>query len=85
MGEFSLTHIVILLVIVLIFFGPSKLPGLGKAMGESIRGFKKGISDDPPANTNDPNRQIRGDGQNQDPNSANSTIKTVKKDEKINS
>jgi sec-independent protein translocase protein TatA len=79
MGEFSLSHIVILLVIVLIFFGPSKLPGLGKALGESIRGFKKGINEDTPKdNSNDPNRQIRGDGQSQNPTA-------VKKDEKINS
>lgn len=41
----SITHIVILLVIVLIIFGPSRLPGLGKSLGEAIRGFKKGISD----------------------------------------
>ena len=79
MGEFSLTHIVILLVIVLIFFGPSKLPGLGKALGESIRGFKKGINDDAPKdNASDPNRQISGDGHSQNPTA-------VKKDEKINS
>lgn len=48
MGEFSLVHWVIILVILLIFFGPSKLPGLGKSMGEAIRGFKKGLSTDEP-------------------------------------
>jgi sec-independent protein translocase protein TatA len=26
--------------VLLVVFGPSKLPGLGKALGESIRGFK---------------------------------------------
>ena len=45
MGEFSLTHILLLLVIILIFFGPSRLPSLGKSLGEAIRGFKKGIED----------------------------------------
>lgn len=39
----SLTHIIILLVVVLIFFGPSRLPGLGKSLGQSIRNFKKGL------------------------------------------
>lgn len=36
----------VVLVLVLVLFGPKKLPGLGKSMGEAIRGFKKGISDD---------------------------------------
>lgn len=35
----------VVLVIVLVLFGPKRLPGLGKSMGEAIRGFKKGISD----------------------------------------
>lgn len=39
----SIGHLLILLVIVLIFFGPGKLPGLGKSLGEAIRGFKKGL------------------------------------------
>ena len=48
MGEFSLSHIVFVLLVVLIIFGPSKLPGLGKGMGEAIRGFKKGLNEDKP-------------------------------------
>ena len=39
-------HLLALIAIVLIFFGPSRLPTLGKSMGEAIRGFKKGISGD---------------------------------------
>ena len=42
----SAWHLIILLVIVLIFFGPSRLPGLGKSIGEAIRGFKKGMGGD---------------------------------------
>jgi TatA/E family protein of Tat protein translocase len=41
---FSLTHLIIFLVIVLIFFGPKRLPGLGKSLGESLRNFKKGLN-----------------------------------------
>ncbi len=41
----SITHIVILLVIVLIIFGPKNLPKLGQSIGEAIKGFKKGISE----------------------------------------
>ncbi len=46
MGEFSLTHWIIIAVIALLFFGPKRLPGLGQSLGESIRGFKKAMSDD---------------------------------------
>ncbi len=44
MGEFSITHIILVLVIVLIFFGPSRLPQLGQSLGKAIRGFKQGLS-----------------------------------------
>ena len=36
-------HLIIILVIALLIFGPSKLPGLGKGLGEAFRGFKDGI------------------------------------------
>jgi sec-independent protein translocase protein TatA len=45
MGEFSLTHILIVLIIVLLFFGPSKLPQLGQSIGKAIRGFKDGLNE----------------------------------------
>jgi len=38
------TEIIVVVGLALLFFGPSRLPGLGKSMGEAIRGFKKGIS-----------------------------------------
>jgi sec-independent protein translocase protein TatA len=36
-------HLIIILIICLLLFGPSKLPGLGKGLGEAFRGFKEGI------------------------------------------
>lgn len=39
------TEILLILGIALLFFGPSRLPGLGKSLGEAIRGFKKGMSE----------------------------------------
>ncbi len=39
-------EIILIVVVALLFFGPSRLPSLGKSIGEAIRGFKKGISDD---------------------------------------
>ncbi len=45
MGEFSIMHIMVLAVILLVVFGPSRLPGLGQSIGKAIRGFKDGLSE----------------------------------------
>lgn len=45
MGEFSLMHWLVIIVILLLFFGPSKLPQLGQSMGRAIRGFKEGLNE----------------------------------------
>ena len=37
-------ELLIILLIVIIIFGASKLPQLGKGLGEGIRNFKKGLS-----------------------------------------
>ncbi len=36
-------HILIIVAVILLFFGPTRLPGLGKSIGESLRNFKKGL------------------------------------------
>lgn len=41
-------HLLMILLIALLFFGPSKLAGLGKGMGEGIRGFKDALKQGPP-------------------------------------
>ncbi len=38
-------HLLLILIIALVVFGPKRLPELGKALGESIRGFKKAINE----------------------------------------
>lgn len=38
-------EVMIISVIGLLLFGPSKLPSLGRSLGEAIRGFKKGIEE----------------------------------------
>jgi sec-independent protein translocase protein TatA len=44
MGELlTPTHLIIVLVVALLLFGPRKLPELGKGLGEGLRGFKDGI------------------------------------------
>lgn len=36
-------HLLVILVVALIFFGPKKLPELGKGLGDGIRGFKESL------------------------------------------
>jgi len=40
------TELLIILGILVLLFGASRLPKLGKSMGQSIRGFKKGLNED---------------------------------------
>ncbi|MGC1455391.1 MAG: twin-arginine translocase TatA/TatE family subunit [Nitrospirota bacterium] len=44
-GLFQPMHLILILVIVLIIFGPGKLPELGESLGKSIKGFKKAMSE----------------------------------------
>ena len=39
-GLFQPTHLLLILAIVLILFGPGKLPDLGRGLGKGIREFK---------------------------------------------
>jgi sec-independent protein translocase protein TatA len=59
-------EIAIVLVIVLIIFGPKRLPGLGKQLGTGMREFKESITgkdkdkddDDDRASTSDDRRDV---------------------------
>lgn len=44
-GKIGLPELLIIFAIGLLIFGPSKLAGLGKSLGEGIRGFKSAIND----------------------------------------
>lgn len=37
------THLIFILLIVLVIFGPGKLPELGKGLGKGIREFKNAV------------------------------------------
>jgi len=54
-------QIILIVIIVLIFFGPSRIPGLGKSVGQAIRGFKKGISGDDEIDVTDSSNEGRLD------------------------
>ncbi len=49
MGKIGTTELIIVLILVLVIFGPSKLPEIGKALGKGISSFKshvKNVSSD---------------------------------------
>jgi sec-independent protein translocase protein TatA len=46
MGVFDWKHWIVILVVVVLIFGTKKLKGLGSDVGESIKGFRKAMSDE---------------------------------------
>ena len=47
--KISVQELLIVLLIVLVIFGPTQLPRLAKTIGESLKGFKKGMEEEPKA------------------------------------
>lgn len=44
-GLFQPLHLLLIVAIALLLFGPSKLADLGKGLGEGIRNFKESMKD----------------------------------------
>jgi len=44
-GNLGISELLIIAVIVLIFFGPSRLPEIGRSVGGALREFKKGMNE----------------------------------------
>ena len=44
-GPLGLPEIIIILIVVLLIFGPRRLPDMAKGIGQSVREFRKGIRD----------------------------------------
>lgn len=44
-GLFQPMHLIVILFIVLIVFGPGKLPELGGSIGKAIKGFKQAMNE----------------------------------------
>ncbi len=53
-GIFQPMHLLVILFIALLVFGPKKLPELGKGLGDGIRAFKDGVRHDTAPGTADP-------------------------------
>ena len=48
MGGISIWQLLIVVAIIVLLFGTKKLRNLGSDLGESVKGFKKAMSDDKP-------------------------------------
>ena len=42
-GKIGMQELIVVLIIVLIIFGPKQLPKLGRMFGKTVKGFKSGI------------------------------------------
>ncbi len=42
-GLLEPAHLLLIAIIVIVFFGPSKLPEIGKNLGEAISGFREAM------------------------------------------
>ena len=46
MPNLGAPELILIALVILLLFGATRLPKLGKSMGQSIRGFKKGLNED---------------------------------------
>ncbi|MBX3130914.1 MAG: twin-arginine translocase TatA/TatE family subunit [Polyangiaceae bacterium] len=53
-------QIVLVLLVILLLFGASRLSEIGKGLGEGIRNFKKGLSDDDAIAGKTPKKKLKG-------------------------
>ena len=57
MGPIGWPELIILLVVVLIVFGPGKLPDIGNAIGRGVREFRKASNDLETSIRGEPNKK----------------------------
>lgn len=61
LGRIGATELIVILLIVLVVFGPQQLPKLSKMFGETIKNFKKGMDEaSEPANKAESNAEETG-------------------------
>ena len=63
-GLFQPTHLLVILIVALILFGPKKIPELGKGLGEGIKNFKDSMKEGAAAATakTETKTETRSDG-----------------------
>ena len=59
-GNLGTTELLIILLIILVFFGAKKIPDLASGLGKGIRSFKKSLNgDDEIRDKNDDNKELK--------------------------
>jgi sec-independent protein translocase protein TatA len=58
-------ELLIILAIVMLLFGATRLPKLGRGLGQSIRGFKKGLNEDTTEEIDEPDQDQIGKGEDE--------------------
>lgn len=54
MPNLGITEILILLLILVLFFGAKRIPEIGASIGKGIKEFKRGLKDEPKVESEDP-------------------------------
>jgi sec-independent protein translocase protein TatA len=58
----GVTELIIILVIVVVLFGASRLPEIGRGVGEAIKNFKKSTAESPEIDVNKKSKPEEGQG-----------------------
>jgi sec-independent protein translocase protein TatA len=58
MGAFSIWHLLIVLMVILVVFGAGRLPSVMGDMAKGVKAFKKGMADEEPAATANKDKEI---------------------------
>jgi len=61
MGSMSIGHWLVVLVIVLLVFGPKRLGDVGKGLGQGLRGLREGLANKDPEPPNTTERTDKAD------------------------
>lgn len=72
LGSIGLGGLILILVVVLLLFGPSKLPELGRAFGKTLREFKAGAKEIMDEEEQSQRKEVQGRELNSQDNSSSS-------------
>jgi len=67
MGAFSIWHLLIVLVIVILLFGTKRLKSIGSDMGNAIKGFRQAVKDESKDDATTPPADSTANAQNLPP------------------